>query len=115
MDRRASDSGIGYSVACVLNGNIDRYELSSVFIGVVFDSGDGVSHSVPVFEGYYLPHAVQRFTMAGYDVTMHLQKVFNRQVSILKFAIRRDFNVCCFSCVLAPAGTRGVHAHLCRA
>ncbi|KAJ8270811.1 hypothetical protein GJAV_G00119550 [Gymnothorax javanicus] len=33
--------------------------------GVVFDSGDGVSHSVPVFEGYSLPHAVQRFTLAG--------------------------------------------------
>lgn len=43
--------------------------------GVVFDSGDGVSHSVPVFEGYCLPHAVQRFTLAGVDVTLHLKKV----------------------------------------
>ena len=83
MDGRASVSGVGYSVVCVLNGNIVSYELSSVFIGVVFDSGDGVSYSVPVFEGYCLPHAVQRFTMAGYDVTMHLKKVFHRQVSIL--------------------------------
>lgn len=47
-----------------------------VFQGVVFDSGDGVSHSVPVFEGYCLPHAVQRFPLAGVDVTMHLKKVF---------------------------------------
>nr|XP_040015806.1 uncharacterized protein LOC120807635 isoform X2 [Gasterosteus aculeatus aculeatus] len=42
--------------------------------GVVFDSGDGVSHSVPVFEGYCLPHAVQRFPLAGADVTLHLKK-----------------------------------------
>lgn len=42
---------------------------------MVFDSGDGVSHSVPVFEGYCLPHAVQRFTLAGIDVTLHLKKV----------------------------------------
>lgn len=44
--------------------------------GVVFDSGDGVSHSVPVFDGHYLPHAVQRFPLAGVDVTLHLIKVF---------------------------------------
>lgn len=47
-----------------------------VIEGVVLDSGDGVSHSVPVFEGYCLPHAVQRFPLAGVDVTMHLKKVF---------------------------------------
>lgn len=44
--------------------------------GVVFDSGDGVSHSVPVFDGHCLPHAVQRFPLAGVDVTLHLIKVF---------------------------------------
>ncbi|XP_064195993.1 uncharacterized protein LOC135257312 isoform X1 [Anguilla rostrata] len=47
--------------------------------GVVFDSGDGVSHSVPVFEGYCLPHAVQRFTLAGSDVTHHLRKLLQEQ------------------------------------
>ncbi|XP_040920128.1 uncharacterized protein LOC121199473 [Toxotes jaculatrix] len=47
--------------------------------GVVFDSGDGVSHSVPVFEGYSLPHAVQRFPLAGVDVTMQLKKLLQEQ------------------------------------
>ncbi|XP_029902975.1 uncharacterized protein LOC115356102 isoform X2 [Myripristis murdjan] len=47
--------------------------------GVVFDSGDGVSHSVPVFEGYCLPHAVQRFPLAGVDVTMELKKLLQEQ------------------------------------
>ncbi|MBN3301750.1 ACT protein, partial [Amia calva] len=47
--------------------------------GVVFDSGNGVSHSVPVFEGYSLPHAVQRFTLAGRDVTLHLKKLLQEK------------------------------------
>uniref|UniRef100_A0A3P9L3Z6 Uncharacterized LOC101162803 n=1 Tax=Oryzias latipes TaxID=8090 RepID=A0A3P9L3Z6_ORYLA len=47
--------------------------------GVVFDSGHGVSHSVPVFEGYCLPHAVQRFPLAGLDVTMHLKKLLQEK------------------------------------
>jgi actin-related protein len=43
--------------------------------GLVTDSGDGVTHTVPVFEGFSLPHAVERMEIAGRVLTNYLQKL----------------------------------------
>jgi actin-related protein len=43
--------------------------------GVVVDAGDGVSHTVPVFEGFTIPHAVMKMQIAGRVLTDYMQKL----------------------------------------
>ncbi|KAM5267382.1 actin-related protein T2 [Hipposideros larvatus] len=48
---------------------------SACVTGLVVDSGDGVTCTVPIFEGYSLPHAVTKLYVAGRDITEHLTQL----------------------------------------
>ena len=69
--------------------------------GVVLDCGDGVSHVVPVYEGFALPHAIARMDIAGKDVTSHLQILLRRagrafHTSAEREIVRQIKEKCCY-------------------
>merc|ERR1719229_1607086 len=58
--------------------------------GIVLDSGDGVTHAVPVYEGFALPHAVMRSDVAGRDVTDHLMQLLRRSGQAFHTSAERE-------------------------
>ena len=58
--------------------------------GVVLDSGDGVSHAVPVYEGFSIPSSIKRIDVAGRDVTEHLQNLLRRSGYIFHTSAEKE-------------------------
>ena len=74
-------------------GVLSLYSYGQV-TGTIVEIGDGVTHTIPIFDGFCMPHAVNRVDNAGRDLTTYLQKLLMEEgvnlSSSAEFQIVRD-------------------------
>lgn len=58
--------------------------------GTVIDIGDGVTHIVPICEGYTFPHAITRVNLAGRDLTDHLVRILTERGFMVRTSAEKD-------------------------
>ena len=78
---------------------------AGLLTGIVIDSGDGVTHICPVYEGFALPHLTRRLDVAGRDITRYLIKLlllrgyaFNHTADFETIRMMKE-NLCYVGCV----------------
>jgi actin-related protein len=66
------------NVCVALSGVMSLYAAGRT-TGLVCESGDDVTRAIPVFEGFSIPHAVEKMNIGGRVLTAWMQKLLHSQ------------------------------------
>lgn len=58
--------------------------------GIVLDSGDGVTHAVPVYEGFAIPSSIRRIDVAGRDITENMQLLLRKNGHVFHTSAEKE-------------------------
>mmetsp|Transcript_46677 Transcript_46677/g.108783 ORF Transcript_46677/g.108783 Transcript_46677/m.108783 type:complete len:402 (-) Transcript_46677:128-1333(-) len=69
--------------------------------GLVLDSGEGVTYTLPVFDGYALPHCINRLDLAGRELNTLMAKLLSQEnirltTSVQQHAVRAMKEQLCY-------------------
>ena len=71
--------------------------------GIILESGDGVTQSCAIYEGYSIPNSFQRYDYGGKDVTNYFDDILKKmgyffETSAEKLIIKEIKEKCCWAC-----------------
>lgn len=91
------------------------FPTTGLLTGIVIDSGDGVTHICPVYDGFSLPHLTRRLDVAGRDITKYLIKLlllrgyaFNHSADFETIRMMKE-KLCYVGLVLLPHSEMWTH------
>lgn len=61
---------------------MEKVNGKNMFTGTVIDSGDGVTHVIPVVDGYAIGSAIKHIPLAGRDVTHFIQQLLRDRTDL---------------------------------
>ena len=73
---------LALAASFLCNARKEQPSKSATLTGTVVDSGDGVTHVIPVIEGYVVPSAIQHIPIGGKEVTSFLQQILREREGI---------------------------------